>query len=44
MTDAALRELAANYNGEAGVRQMERLIARALRKAATRLALGERHR
>src|SRR6478672_4016847 len=41
VTDAALRELAANYTREAGVRQMERLIARALRKAATRLALGE---
>jgi len=41
LTDAALRELAANYTREAGVRQMERLIARALRKAATRLALGE---
>ena len=38
VTDAALRELAANYTREAGVRQMERLIAKALRKAATRLA------
>ena len=37
VTDAALRELAANYTREAGVRQMERLIAKAFRKAATRL-------
>jgi len=41
VTDAALREIAANYTREAGVRQMERLIAKALRKAATRLATGE---
>ena len=41
ITDAALRELAANYTREAGVRQMERLLAKALRKAATKLALGE---
>ena len=41
ISDAALRELAANYTREAGVRQMERLLAKALRKAATRLALGE---
>lgn len=41
ITDAALRELAANYTREAGVRQIERLLAKALRKAATRLALGE---
>ncbi|MEV5836618.1 endopeptidase La [Nocardia sp. NPDC052112] len=38
ITDAALREVAANYTREAGVRQMERLIAKALRKAATRLS------
>jgi ATP-dependent Lon protease len=38
ITDAALREIAANYTREAGVRQMERLVAKALRKAATRLA------
>ncbi|ONM49173.1 endopeptidase La [Nocardia donostiensis] len=38
VTDEALREIAANYTREAGVRQMERLIAKALRKAATRLA------
>ena len=41
VTDAALRELAANYTREAGVRQMERLIAKALRKAATRIASGD---
>jgi ATP-dependent Lon protease len=44
ISDAALRELAANYTREAGVRQMERLIAKALRKAATRLATGEAER
>jgi ATP-dependent Lon protease len=38
VTDDALRELAAQYTREAGVRQMERLLAKALRKAATRLA------
>ncbi|MEU1986222.1 endopeptidase La [Nocardia sp. NPDC019395] len=38
ITDAALREIAADYTREAGVRQMERLIAKALRKAATRLS------
>ncbi|MFF3221478.1 endopeptidase La [Nocardia suismassiliense] len=38
VTDTALREIAANYTREAGVRQMERLIAKALRKAATRLS------
>jgi ATP-dependent Lon protease len=38
ITDAALRLLAANYTREAGVRQMERLIAKVLRKATTRLA------
>ncbi|WP_328398621.1 endopeptidase La [Nocardia sp. NBC_00416] len=38
VTDAALREIAADYTREAGVRQMERLIAKALRKAATRLS------
>ncbi|WP_067695358.1 endopeptidase La [Nocardia jejuensis] len=38
ITDEALREIAANYTREAGVRQMERLIAKALRKAATKLS------
>jgi ATP-dependent Lon protease len=40
ISDAALHELAANYTREAGVRQMERLLAKALRKAATKLATG----
>ncbi|MFC8047030.1 endopeptidase La [Nocardia sp. NPDC057353] len=38
VTDEALREIAANYTREAGVRQLERLIAKGLRKAATKLA------
>ncbi|WP_193610167.1 endopeptidase La [Nocardioides lijunqiniae] len=38
ISDGALHELAADYTREAGVRQMERLLAKALRKAATRLA------
>lgn len=41
ITDAALREIAANYTREAGVRQMERLVAKALRKAATKLSEGD---
>ncbi|WP_395657409.1 endopeptidase La [Nocardioides sp.] len=40
VSDDALRELAAGHTREAGVRQLERLIAKALRKAATRLATG----
>ena len=32
VTDAALRKIAANYTGEPGVRQFERLLAKALRK------------
>ncbi|EGD42278.1 ATP-dependent protease La [Nocardioidaceae bacterium Broad-1] len=43
VADEALRELAANYTREAGVRQLERLIAKALRKAATKLATGAEH-
>ena len=42
ITDEALREVAANYTREAGVRQMERLIAKALRKAATKLSERDR--
>ncbi|MGW6377955.1 endopeptidase La [Rhodococcus sp. NPDC055112] len=38
VTEDALREIAADYTREAGVRQLERLLAKALRKAATRLA------
>ncbi|KAA0021784.1 endopeptidase La [Antrihabitans cavernicola] len=41
ITEDALREIAANYTREAGVRQMERLVAKALRKAATKLAGGQ---
>jgi ATP-dependent Lon protease len=41
ISDAALREIAANYTREAGVRQMERFLAKALRKVATKLATGE---
>jgi ATP-dependent Lon protease len=38
VTDAALRKIAADYTREPGVRQFERLLAKALRKAATNLA------
>ncbi len=38
ITDAALHEIAADYTREAGVRQLERLLAKALRKVAARLA------
>jgi len=38
ISDEALRKLAGEYTREAGVRQMERAIARVLRKVATRLA------
>ena len=34
VTDAALRELASNYTREAGVRSLERLLAKAFRKAS----------
>jgi ATP-dependent Lon protease len=39
--DTALRLLAGEYTREAGVRQLERSIARVLRKVTARLALGE---
>jgi ATP-dependent Lon protease len=39
--DDALRRMAGEYTREPGVRQLERLIGRALRKVATRLATGE---
>jgi ATP-dependent Lon protease len=38
LSDEALREIAANYTREPGVRQLERLLAKLLRKAATKLA------
>ena len=38
VTDAALKELAANYTREAGVRQLEREIGRVTRHAAMRVA------
>jgi ATP-dependent Lon protease len=41
VTDGALRRLAAEYTREAGVRGLERGIARVLRKIAARLAAGE---
>jgi ATP-dependent Lon protease len=41
VTDEALREIAADYTREPGVRQLERLLAKALRKAATKLARTE---
>ena len=41
--DEAIREIAANYTREPGVRQLERLLAKALRKAATKLT-GEDER
>ena len=41
VTDPALREIAASYTREPGVRQLERLLAKALRKAATRLSSTE---
>ena len=38
ITDEALREIAASYTREAGVRQMERLLAKVYRKVTTKLA------
>jgi ATP-dependent Lon protease len=38
VTDAALRKVAADYTREPGVRQFERLLAKAMRKATTKLA------
>jgi ATP-dependent Lon protease len=40
LTDAALRKLAADYTREAGVRQLERLLAKVFRKVATMLSGG----
>ncbi len=41
VTDAALRLVAGEYTREAGVRQLERAVAKILRKVATRLAASE---
>ncbi|MCW2809841.1 MAG: lon [Friedmanniella sp.] len=41
LTEGALREIAANHTHEPGVRQLERLLAKALRKAATQLTRRE---
>ena len=41
VSDDALREIAANYTREPGVRQFERLLAKLLRKAATNLESGK---
>ena len=41
LTDGALRRLATEYTREAGVRALERAIARVLRKIAARLAAGD---
>ncbi|MEM9133619.1 MAG: endopeptidase La [Actinomycetota bacterium] len=41
ITDEAVATIAANYTREAGVRRLERLLDKALRKAATRIATGE---
>ena len=38
VSDEALRKIAADYTREPGVRQLERLLAKLLRKAATKLA------
>ncbi|MDT3399111.1 endopeptidase La [Streptomyces sp. B1866] len=42
LTDVALRRLAGEYTREAGVRSLERSVARLLRKVAAQHALGER--
>jgi ATP-dependent Lon protease len=39
VTDEALRKIAADYTREPGMRQFERLLAKALRKATTKLAV-----
>jgi ATP-dependent Lon protease len=41
VTDDALRRMATEYTREAGVRELERAIARALRKVTAKVALGE---
>ena len=44
VTEDALRKIAADYTREPGVRQFERLLAKALRKATTKLAAETRRR
>ena len=41
VTDEALRKIAADYTREPGMRQFERLLAKALRKATTKLAADD---
>ncbi|TFV58033.1 endopeptidase La [Mycobacterium sp. PS03-16] len=41
VTDDALRKIAADYTREPGVRQFERLLAKSMRKATTKLAASE---
>ncbi|MDQ2586322.1 endopeptidase La [Saccharothrix yanglingensis] len=41
VSEGALRKLAGEYTREAGVRQLERSLARVLRKVTARVALGE---
>lgn len=41
VTEGALREIAANYTREPGVRQFERMLARLLRKAVTKVSQAE---
>ncbi|EUA35586.1 ATPase associated with various cellular activities family protein [Mycobacterium xenopi 3993] len=44
VTEAALRKISADYTREPGVRQFDRLLAKALRKVTTRLAGAPRRR
>ena len=44
VTDAALHKIAADYTREAGVRQLERLLAKVFRKVATKLTRSDADR
>ena len=44
MTDEALREIAANYTREAGVRQLERVLAKALPQGGDQARVGHASR